>query len=89
MSDCSGSGTCITETAQSEEQDGEQTGEHWTEEDTHGTPVRGSGTGAGGWIVERRWSFSDRGEGHGANKCLKKSRARKLKMKSSISLMSP
>lgn len=86
MSDCSGSGACITETAQSEEQDGEQTGEYWTEEDTNGTPVRGSGAGAGSWIVEQRWRFSDGGHGHGANKWLDKSRARtkKCKMKYTV-----
>lgn len=52
----SGSGPRVSEAAQPEEQAGEQTGEHRSEEDTHGTPVRGSGTGTGGWILERKRS---------------------------------
>lgn len=49
----SGFGACITEAAQPEEQDGEQAGEHWAQEDTNGAPVRGPGTGAGSWILDR------------------------------------
>lgn len=50
----SGSGPCIGEAAQPEEQVREQTGEHWSEEDTHGTVLRGLRTGTGGWILERK-----------------------------------
>lgn len=50
----SGSGPCVGEASQPEEQTGEQAGEHRSEEDTHGTPVRGSGTGTGGWILDKR-----------------------------------
>ncbi|KAK2832767.1 hypothetical protein Q5P01_016656 [Channa striata] len=46
---------CVGETAQPEEQAGEQTGEHRFKEDTHGTPVGGPGTGTGSWIIERKW----------------------------------
>lgn len=50
----SGSGPRVGEAAQPEEQAGEQTGEHRSEEDAHGTPVRSPGTGTGGWILERQ-----------------------------------
>lgn len=64
-SDCSGSGPCVTETAKPKEQNGEQIGEHWPEEDTHGTPVRSPRTGAGGWIVDQRLSERCAGMGGG------------------------
>lgn len=50
----SGSGPCLSEAAQPEEQAREQTREHRSEEDTHGTPARGSGTRTGGRILERK-----------------------------------
>lgn len=53
---CSGPGPCVGEAAQPEKQAGEQTGEHRSEEDADGTPVRGSGTGTRGWILERKRS---------------------------------
>lgn len=50
----SGPGARLGATAQPEEQDGEQTGEHWSEEDAHGSPAGVPGPGAGGRLVERR-----------------------------------
>lgn len=50
----SGSGSRVGETPKPEEQAGEQTGEHWSEEDTHGTPAGGTGTGTGSRILKRK-----------------------------------
>lgn len=50
----SGSGPCLSEAAQPEEQAREQTREHRSEEDPHGTPARGSGTRTGGRILEKK-----------------------------------
>lgn len=50
----SGSSSCVGEAPKLEEQAGEQTGEHWSEEDTHGTPAGGAGTGTGSRILKRK-----------------------------------
>lgn len=46
-------------TAEPEEQDGEQAGEHWPQKDTHGPDAGSPGTGAGGGLLgheeERSW----------------------------------
>lgn len=50
----SGPSSRIGEAPKPEEQAGEQTGEHRSEEDTHGTPAGGAGTGTGSRILKRK-----------------------------------
>lgn len=51
---CSGSGPRVSQAPKSQEQNGEQAGEHRPEEDAHGTPAGGAGTGTGSWVLKRK-----------------------------------